>query len=217
MRVLSPLLLMLAWLPASAGSESAWQTQKERDGVQISTRAVEGWSIHEIRGVERIPARLSTVAAVLCDIDASTAINDLIVEAKVVQRDNDTRYRFYTAMKMPWPVSDRDLVNQRQITQDPASLAVTFDDQAVPEAAPPRKGYVRMEKSHQLWILTPANGEVLVEMRALSDPNGPIPAVIVNAMAVDAPIKSLVRLRELAASPKYAQAKLPFIKEPEPH
>lgn len=213
MRILF-LLLLLAWLPASAAGEGAWQPQKERDGVQISSRAVEGWSIHEIRGVVRIKARLSAVAAVLLDIDTCLQMNDLATEARVAQRDSDTHYDFYVAMKMPWPVSNRDLVNERRISQDPASLAVTFDDEAAPQVVAVRKGYVRMEKSRQLWVLTPVGGEVQVEMRALTDPNGPIPAMIVNAMAVDGPVKSLLKLRELSTDPKYADAKPAFIKEP---
>jgi hypothetical protein len=208
------LALVAVSAPSRAGDE-AWRVEKERDGAQISTRAVEGWSIREIRGTTRIHARLSAVVAALCDIDATPQLNDLATEARIVQRESDTRYHFYTAMKMSWPVSDRDIVNRRQLSQDPATLVVTIEDTAVADTVPPRKGYVRMVKSHQSWIVSPAAaGEVTVEMRALSDPNGPIPSALINLMAVDAPLKTLGKLKELAQSPRYADAHLAFVKEP---
>jgi hypothetical protein len=207
------LLFILLSAPSRAAADD-WRLEKERDGAQISTRAVAGWSIREIRGSARIPARLSAIVAVLCDPEATHELNDLTVESKIVQRDSDTRYQFYNAMKLSWPVSDRDIVNQRRISQEPASGVVTLDDTAIGDTVPPRKGYVRMEKSHQSWTLTPAGNEVAVEMRALSDPNGPIPSAIINLMAVDAPLKTLLRLKELAQTPKYADAQLAFIKEP---
>jgi len=210
------LLLVLVSAPSRA-ADGDWRVEKERDGVQISTRAVEGWSIREIRGTVRIPARLSAVVAALDDPAATHEMNDLTVESKIVQRDSDTRYHLYNAMKLSWPVSDRDIVDQRQISQDPASLAVTIDDTAVADTVPPRKGFVRMVKSHQVWVLTPAGNEVAVEMHALSDPNGAIPAAIINMMSIDAPLKTLERLRALAQTPKYAAARLAFVKDPADH
>jgi hypothetical protein len=210
------LSLIVVAAPSRAADE-AWRVEKERDGVQISTRAVAGWSIREIRGTVRVPGRLSAVVAELADPEASRELNELTVESKVVQRDSDTRYHLYNAMKLSWPVSDRDIVNLRQISQDPASGVVTIDDTAVDDTVPQRKGYVRMIRSRQLWTLTPAGGEVAVEMHALSDPNGPIPAAIINLMAIDAPLKTLLKLKQLAQSPRYADVRLPYIKDPADH
>jgi hypothetical protein len=212
---MSLLALLSVTAFADAGDDS-WKLEKDKQGIQVYSRAVDGWDIREIKGVIHIGARLSSVVAVLVDVDASHQLSGVVSEAKVLSRDSDTRYRLYSAMKMPWPVSDRDIVNQRQITQDPATLAVTIVDDAVAdEANPPRHGFVRLAKSQQRWIVTPAgNGEVIVEMRALTDPAGPIPSGIVNFMAVDSPFETLGHLKQLAQSQKYANTSLPFIKEP---
>ena len=208
------LVLLAAAMAAPAGADEAWRVDKDQDGIQVSTRAVEGWSMREIRGGMHADARLSSLVAVIVDVRVAHDLSDVVAEQRVLQRDNDTRYSLYSAMKLPWPVSNRDIVNQREIAQDPGSLAVTITDLAVANA-PPQDGYVRMTRSRQKWTLTPAaGGGVQVEMRALSDPNGPIPAFIVNAMAVDGPFKTLSKLRALAQSPAYAAAVLPFIREP---
>ncbi len=216
MLTLFVLLVAAACVTSSASvGEDQWRLDRGRDGVEVSTRAVEGWSIREIRATTRIPARLSAIVAVLCDVDATAELNDMVAEAKIVQRDSDTRYRIYQAMEMPWPISNRDIVNQRQIVQDASSLTVTITDVAIADGMPPRPGFVRMLKSRQVWTLTPnAGAGVLTELRVLTDPAGPIPASIVNAMAVDAPLDTLIALRRLAQSPKYADAKQAFIRVP---
>src|SRR3546814_5649098 len=71
-----------------------------------------------MRGTARIDAPLSAVAAVIDDVPAITKLNDVVAKAEVTQRQSATRYRVYAAMKMPWPVSNRDIVNQREIRQD---------------------------------------------------------------------------------------------------
>jgi hypothetical protein len=205
----------LALCGGAAAGDDGWRVDKEKDGIRVSTRVVDGWSIREFRGETRIAARLSALAAVIDDLSALHELNDLVTEARELDRESPTRYRYYTATAMPWPLSDRDLVNQRSIAQDPATLAVTITDGAVADVVPPRKGFVRMDKSHQTWELTPgANGEVAVSVRVLADPNGPIPSSIINAMSVDIPFQTLTKVRELAQRPQYAGATLPFVREP---
>jgi hypothetical protein len=217
MRILSLIFTILAaaWVaPAAAATEEGWRLEKDSDGIQIYTRAVEGWSIREIRAVTRIPARLSSVVAVIHDVPATRELNDLVSKADVQNRESDTRYRVYMVIGMPWPLSDRDVLNQREIKQDKNTFSVTISDVAVQDVNPPRTGLVRMVRSRQQWVLTPgSDGHVAVELRILTDPNGPIPASIINTMAVGAPFKTLSKLRELTQRAEYANAKLPFIKE----
>ena len=191
-----------------------WRFEKSQDGVEMYSRAVEGWSIREIRGVTTVAGRLAAVAAIVDDISALPELNDIVSEARVVERDSETSYRFYCAMGMPWPVSDRDIVYQRTIAQDAKTLVVTISDRAIEGTVPARKGFVRMLKADQTWTLTPGtDGEIRVELRVLADPAGPIPSSIVNAMSSSAPLKTLQRLRRAASSLKYAGASLPYVKE----
>src|SRR3546814_19490345 len=88
-----------------------------------------------MRGTARIDAPLSAVAAVIDDVPAITKLNDVVAKAEVTQRQSATRYRGYAAMKMPWPVSHRDIVNQREIRQAPVTKVGTIIAPALPDAA----------------------------------------------------------------------------------
>ena len=209
--------LLIAVLPSLAmAAEADWKLEKDKDGIQVYTRAVEGWNIREIRGATHVPAKLSSVVAVITDIAAQGELNEYVSQATVQNRESDTRYQIYALTKMPWPVSNRDVVNQRSIAQDPSSLVVTITDTAVDKASPePKSGVVRIVKSKQVWTLTPdAKGGVNAQMQLLSDPNGPIPASLINSMSVSTPFKTLGKLKALAQKPQYASATPAFIKEP---
>lgn len=211
-------LLLMALLlasPLAGAADAEWKLEKDTAGVQVYTRPVDGWSIREMRGVARIDARLSSVVAVINDVSALHELSDVVARAEVQKHESDTRYQVYSQMKMPWPVSNRDILNQRTITQDPATLVVTITDTATEDQLAVKKDYVRILKSRQTWTLTPQpGGGVTVETRTLSDPNGPIPASLINSMAVSTPFKTLSKLKEMAQRPAYAQASLAFIKEP---
>ena len=203
-------VLLLAGLASAAAADEGWKTEKDADGIRIESRAVPNWSIHEIRASARINAPLSTVVAVLDDVPAITQLNDVVAEAKIVKRSDATHYRMYAAMKMPWPVSNRDIYNDRVLTQDAATRVVRITDSAVTDA-PAEKGYVRIVKSTQTWTLTPtADGKVDARMQVLSDPGG-IPAALINTMSVSSPFKTMSKLRELSVQAKYAQAKPEFL------
>jgi hypothetical protein len=213
--LLTLLILSLA-APLSQAADEGWRLDKDQDGIQVYTRAVEGQKIREIRGVVKLQASLSSVAAVLTDVNAAPQLSETIGEARVLQRRGGQRYQIYQLLKMPWPLDNRDIVADRDIRQDPQTLAVIISDTSTPEAVPVKEGIVRIQKSRTQWQLTPqADGSVMAEMRALTDPNGPIPASVINSMSVGAPFKSLEKLRSMVQSPKYRQASLDFIKEPQ--
>lgn len=211
-RPLLVLLMLLMMLPA-ASEEQAWQIEKEQDGIRISSRAVDGWTIREIRGEARYTGRLSSLVAAINDPAASPELNEFVVESIVQNRERDTRYQLYTLTKMPWPLADRDVLMQREIAQDPTTLAVIVTDTAVTGGVPEKKDLVRITRSRQQWTLTPAaDGSVAIELRMLTDPNGPVPASLLNKLSISTPFKTLVKLKELGQNPRYALAQLPFVK-----
>lgn len=211
-RIMS-LLLFLGCAVASADSD--WQLEKDKDGIQVYSRAVDGWNIREIRGVTTFHGTLGSLVAVIDDPAMGPKLNEFVVESKIKQRDSDTRYLLYSRISMPWPLSDRDVLNQRVITQDPNTLAVTIVDTATQGLMPVNKNLVRIVHSRQQWILVPHKGDVAVELRWLSDPGGPIPSALINTLSVSTPFNTIDELRQLATRPPYAQAKPAFIKEPQ--
>ena len=66
-------VLVLLALRTSMGVQvhaQEWKVAKTGDGIEVSTRVVPGWGIKEFRAITRVHARLSSVVAVLEDVDA---------------------------------------------------------------------------------------------------------------------------------------------------
>lgn len=163
----------------------------------------------------QLETRLSSVVAVLTDIEARSLLSDTVSEATILRRESDTRFQVYSVMNAPWPFANRDMLNQCEIAQDPQSLAVTIHSVAIEGDAPVKDGYVRIVNSRQEWRLTPySEGSVRVEMRAFTDPGGSVPPSILNRLSVETPFKTLGSLRELVQGLAYRDASLAFIKEP---
>ena len=68
------------------------------------------------------------------DPAAAPQLNEFVADASVLQRDSDTRYRLYSRVKMPWPLSDRDVLNQREISQVAATHVVSIVPPIVKQA-----------------------------------------------------------------------------------
>lgn len=207
-------LLMLVALPLAA-ADAEWRLEKDKDGIRIYSRAVEGWTIREIRGITRYQGRLSSLVAVIDDTAAAPELNEFVEKSAIERRDSQTRYQTYAQTRMPWPLDDRDVLMQRQIVQDPGSRAVTITDAALDKVKPVQKDYVRIVRSRQEWKLKPAaDGSIEVELRMLTDPAGPIPSSLLNKLSINTPFNTLARLKALAQKPPYANARLGFIREP---
>ena len=207
------LLLLIVAAPVWSAEDASWKLEKDKDGIQIYSRAVPGWEIREMRGLTRYSGSLGSLVAVLTDPAVASELNEFVAKTSVEQRDSDTRYRLYTLTKMPWPLTDRDVLMQREIAQDTRTGAVTVTDTATENLMPEKKGLVRIIKSRQQMTLTPnADGSISIELRMLSDPRGPIPSSLMNSLSVSTPFKTLAKLKEIAQRPKYAQARPGFIK-----
>lgn len=211
---ISLILLCVFALPLSA-KEDGWRLDKDDDGIQIYTRAVEGSDYREIRGTTRIQGKLSSIVALLEDMSYWPKLNKVISSARVHERISETESVIHVEMDMPWPVSDRDVVNRRQWQQDAGSKVVTMTTVATTDVLPEQKDYVRIVQSTQNWTLTPKpDGTVELVWVTRTDPNGPIPAPIVNFLSVGGPHDSLTVLRAAIEAGEFSDARPGFIAEP---
>lgn len=193
-----------------------WDLKKDRDGIQIYTRKVEGSPFKAVRGVTRVNARLSSLVALVRDARACPDWADRCGESWVHEKISETEEYVYTLNELPWPVSDRDVLAHVRWSQSADNLAVTMLSSATEGLLEKKKGIVRLTEANAQWIFTPlASGEVEVVTLAHINPAGPLPAWVTNLLLVDAPFNTLNKLREAVKDQKYLNAGFSFISEPE--
>ena len=181
-----------------------WELKKDEDGIQVFTRKAAKGNIKELR--------------VLCELDATKA--QLINTLENIQDYNSWVYSnkkstilkmitpqniiYYTQSHLPWPIRDRDLVVELNITPTPEVLNVKA--KSLPDYLPKNVNYIRVPYSLAIWKVTQApNNKLKVDYTFSVDPGGSIPSWLINATLTIGPYNSFAKLREILKAQKGQQ------------
>ncbi|MEN8171208.1 MAG: START domain-containing protein [Pseudomonadota bacterium] len=208
-------LLQCAPFTTAAEPDSSWNWVAGREGIEVYSRDVESSPLDESLAITKFEASLTSVVALILDIDNNHRWIDSVDQSRVIERISDTESINYTVSNAPWPVSDRDAVVRTRVTQNPDTLAVLITSEALPEFIPQRQGLIRVEAIASSWRLLPLKGGgVEVRYQVHSDPGGNLPNWLVNAVMTDQPLNTLYGMHRELTRPPYSDAHLSFTREP---
>ena len=185
-----------------------WELKKSENGIQVFLRNTKNSAVKSFKGVMTVDGRLSSIVAVLEDIDSYPRWLFSCKSAKTLQQRSDTAVVNYIVTDMPWPVADRDSIVGASRSQNKSSKLIEIKLLAEPKLIPEVAGKVRIETMQGRWLLRPAGpGKINVIYEMTVDPGGNVPKWIVNAMSVDLPFNTLSGIREVMKEDKYLDAK----------
>lgn len=197
--VIRSIALLAALLPAFAHAAAAedWRLDRDKDGIQVYTRAVEGSELREFRAEMTVDAGVEQALRLLDDTDNLVNwLADCKKSERVEQIGEFTAVN-YVQYDQPWPVSDRDMYvhSQAHINQEEGSAKVTL--RGLPDYKPEKRGMVRIPHLKGSWSFTPTeDGKTRVVYQVLAKPGGSVPAFLANRAATDAPLETLQNMRE---------------------
>jgi len=211
-KLLITLAIPLLLIQADAPNE--FSLEKDKNGVKVYTRKIEGSALKEFKGVTAIKTSLTSLVAVMDDTDSYTRWLHEVTQAKLLKAMNLKERITYTVIHAPWPVSDRDTATYSKISQHPKTKAVTILLQGQPNAYPLQPGKVRVPALKGFWQFIPSSsGWVTVVYQVHSEPGGSIPDAIANATAIDIPYNTLLKLHSIVKEEKFQNAKIPDVQE----
>lgn len=192
-----------------------WKFEFEKDGVKVWTRKLDWSAIKEFKGETTINTNLGSVLYVLDDVENYPKWVYNCIQAYRVRKDSDYKGFIYSAIKTPWPVTNRDMVYQYSVSQNKTTLEVTLNVMAV-KGMVPDKGFVRMTYMKSSYTLTPIEkNKVKVVFQNHSDPAGDVPLSIVNKFITDTPYYTLLNLRKMIENPHFKKHYNDKVKEPD--
>jgi hypothetical protein len=207
------LLLVLSANIASAQTDDTWTLKQNEDGVKIYTADVPNSKIKALKVECELDATLSQVVAAVMDIKGSKRWVYRTLSAYIVKRSSPSDLYYYSLVKMPWPVQNRDYVSHFTAKQDPKTRVVTISGICVAGMVPKKDKVVRVLNSPARWLLTPEGpGHVKISYTLHADPGGSIPAGLVNMFATQGPLQTFKKLKTEIQRPAYKNAKLPYVK-----
>ncbi|HNW29314.1 MAG TPA: START domain-containing protein [Spirochaetota bacterium] len=178
-----------------------WVLKKNKDGIQVFVRDVDGIDFKEFLGVTTIDAPMAVVDRVMEDVPNQVNWMCDIIESKVIKADpvNPVQYNVITAPL----VANRDVVIQTRIVRTPQKISRYFKGIEL-ASVPPRKGIVRMPSMVGMWIFEAVGkNQTKVTYQNLGNPGGSLPSGLVNMTVVKMPFNSLTGLKEQCKNPKY--------------
>jgi ribosome-associated toxin RatA of RatAB toxin-antitoxin module len=209
---LSILLILSAGLSATA--QQGWDLKKDKDGIRVYSRPAGHSRFNTMRVETILPAKLSSLAALILDIDNYPRWSFNCQKASVLKKISPSELYFYSLVHSPWPATDRDLAVHLHIRQDPSTKVMNISAESVPNYIPPKKGLVRVPMSTERWTVTPLpGGRIRIDYQLELDPGANAPAWLINAFSTKGPFETFTHLREQIKGSKYRDAGISFIKD----
>jgi hypothetical protein len=202
-------LLMCGWTTASLAtdlaaaafnSDSEWLLRRESADIKIFTRNMASSDLNAVRIETVLPAELGRVVALLTEVARRPEWDEMCKTVTVLSTADDQQVAYYH-YDMPWPVADRDIVLQTEVHR--TADAVVILSNAVANDYAPKPERVRVSEAWYRWhlsALSPAQTAVVAEM--FMDPAGPIPAWLLNRLALTQPSQTIERLRHVLDTEK---------------
>jgi len=191
-----------------------WQQKKDDDGIKIYTANVKKSRYDAVYGSMIVKAPVNNLVALVKDPQACSQWADLCKESRVEKKISELEYFVYTYNDVPFPVTDRDIVAKVNWTQTSSTLAVVMTAEPIAGIVE-KTNAVRIEEADSRWYFTPLqNGKTKVETFAHVNPNGPMPAWLINMLIVSSPFKTMKGMRNIVEGGAYANSKSIFTLTP---
>ncbi|GAB4038981.1 START domain-containing protein [Spirosoma gilvum] len=189
-----------------------WKLEKDKNGIRVYSRHLDGSRLKEIRVDCDIQASLSQLVAFLSDVDQYSQVVYKNKSAQLLRRVSETEFYYYSESEMPWPATNRDLVIHLRLAYDPTSRVLQINTNSVTDMVPPKEGLVRVAFWQAVWHVSAlADNKMHVSYTFQVDPGGTLPAWLVNATAAVGPYQSFLNMREKIQLPRYQKRSFRFL------
>ncbi len=180
-----------------------WDFIKEKEGVKIYTRKENNSSLKSFKGVVDLHTQMDKVCNLIGNVKNVDWWDKNLREIKVLLYEKDKHIQYYLVYGAPWPVTDRDLCVDANITTDPVTGIRTIYSVPLPGVIPENPEYVRIKDYWQKWIIQDMkNGIIHITLEGYVDPAGSVPDWIYNMVITDTPLKIIRGIKERLESSK---------------
>ena len=208
----SLVLLSFSFLSPTSPASSEWVFKKERSGIKVFTRDVQGSNLKELKITLQVEATLSSIATLIADVPAYQNWVYKCALSRPLQKIDDENSIEYFLIDFPWPMSDRDLVTRSVLKQDSISKVLTSVTIGNAQLHPMQPDFIRITDHINTWTFTPVDEQrVDVVYTLKAHPAGSIPNWLINMVLDQGPVQSMLRFRDLLKHPDYINKSYPGV------
>ena len=176
-------------------NDSEWKLEKDKNGIKVYTRHVEGYVIKEFKAIATIEASIEVVLAEVMDAEHLEEWMANISSARTIENKKNGDIIMYYQLALPWPMQDRDAISENHIIRGADSTIVKTI--LKPDYLPEEPDLIRMRSANGGWVLKPlANNRCHVTYQFVANPSTKVPGWIANMFIVDSPYQTIRNLKE---------------------
>ncbi len=177
---------------------SAWKKADERNSMKVYVRECDDSPIKEFKINDRFIGDFEKLMKVMDDPQTIKVMSERCVEARDIKRLSANEMIQYYLFDMPLGVTDRDVISKLTIWRTPTvykTLSESFNEDNL---VPLKQGIIRLLKVRtSFYFEKQADGFIFMEYMGRTDPNGWIPAWLVNFVATREARKMVEKLKNL--------------------
>lgn len=176
--------------------ENEWELSLDKDDIVVYTRQLETSRFKEFKTESKMSGSIEKFREILTDIDKYNEWMPDCKAAEIVETSSPDNIIYHMKLKVPFPFSNRDIVQQIVLKKAGDKLEVEIINH--PNRIEEEKNYVRMPVAYGKWVVHQiSEDEVDIQFQYMADPGGDIPAWMVNTFIVKNPHISMKNIRKL--------------------
>ena len=174
--------------------ENRYRVEKDKNGIKVYTRKVEGFPIREFRVEAETTATLEEISALFRNIPEYPLWMPDIEETFLIEQVSPDIYIYHMIIGAPFPVTNRDLVTEMTFSQTDEVLRIDY--RILPDHIPEKDDHVRMRYFTGHWQFESIDDKTIITNRFLSDPGGSIPNWVTNSFISRNPFNTVKNLKD---------------------
>jgi hypothetical protein len=192
-----PIFYLFLHLVTFDPSAVDWTLKDQRDGITVYTRRSEISSFNDIRVEMDLPGTIAQLTSILLDVEKYPQWAYCTKSAVLVKRTGNNDLIYYSEIRAPWPLSNRDFYAEMTFSWDSARHSLCLVSKGLKDFQPEKSGLVRVPRSKAVWNISTKSDKVIHLQYTLEiDPGGGLPAWIVNMFATRGPMETFTNLRK---------------------
>jgi ribosome-associated toxin RatA of RatAB toxin-antitoxin module len=201
------LFAFVTFASVDVNGQANWELKKDANGIKIYTRAAEGTAIKSVRATLEFDVPLEAIIALVMDVSSYHTWVYQCKESTLIKQLGPRSVIYRHVTDAPWPFDDRDHISTFTIETDETTHITTMKSHLVTGVYPEQKGYVRLKRSQASWTFKPVSeNKVAATYELAFDPEGNIPAWLINLFITEGPYQSLSNMKAKARDKKYMDA-----------
>lgn len=175
-----------------------WKLVIDKNDIEVRTYRCANMRIRGYRATTTVNMELDSLEAILDNIKKYPDWQTHYRDSKVVHRNSDDAYHFFTKTKWPFPAKKKDLMWSVEKEWDPKDRSLVYDQVCSTNTLPERSPSGSVMQVFGSWRLHPVSeSEIEVTYMLTVDKGGKIPNWLINMLNADSPFKILSNLRTM--------------------